>query len=234
MRTFTDSEQFLAYMQATYGSANFSKWQSLRKQFYSYLPYPLAGVSQMNFFGIAVGNAGTNRQLTNMPKAGSFGQNHFLMKQINCSYFIADSNLTAWAGTDVSTLYSEFVNGIFQAGEFEMAIGARTEVQMPVPFLYMPPSDGRSQVFSRGLVSAVVAPPAITSEISAAPYADLNRRQGGYMVDPNILIEAEQNFEVTLNYPSGQLPILATGVVTGGNQLYVGIELDGLIFRPQQ
>jgi hypothetical protein len=61
------------------------------------------------------------------------------------------------------------------------------------------------------------------------------RRDNVYFVDPNILIEAEQQFTVQINYPSGLVPVLATNVVNDtSNPLKIGVILDGLLLRPVQ
>jgi len=63
-------------------------------------------------------------------------------------------------------------------------------------------------------------------------------RPNVYFTDPNILIEAEQQFTVTLDYPSGLVPVLATNVINIGganaNPYKVGVILDGLLLRPVQ
>jgi hypothetical protein len=49
------------------------------------------------------------------------------------------------------------------------------------------------------------------------------------------LIEAEQQFNVKLSFPSGVVPVLATNVVNDStNPLKVGVILDGLLLRPVQ
>jgi len=56
-----------------------------------------------------------------------------------------------------------------------------------------------------------------------------------YFVDPNILIEAEQQFSVKLSYPSGSVPVLASAVANDStNPLKVGVIFDGLLLRPVQ
>jgi len=60
-------------------------------------------------------------------------------------------------------------------------------------------------------------------------------RNNVYFVDPNILIEAEQQFTVKISYPSGLVPILATNVVNDTTkQLKIGVIFDGLLLRPVQ
>ena len=60
-------------------------------------------------------------------------------------------------------------------------------------------------------------------------------RYNVYFVDPNILIEAEQQFNVKLSYPSGLVPVIANAVANDStNPLKVGVILDGLLLRPVQ
>jgi hypothetical protein len=60
-------------------------------------------------------------------------------------------------------------------------------------------------------------------------------RSNVYFVDPNILIEAEQQFTVKINYPSGAIPVIASGLVNDStNPLKIGVIFDGLLLRPVQ
>lgn len=232
----TPSQQVIRTLQSKYGSANFQRWQSLRRQFYSFVQYPDAGAAELRLFGDAVSGT-VNKQLTNMPKAGSFGQNHFMLKAIRCSYFINTEKITSWANTDATSLATEMLQGVFHAGVLELTIGSRLMVQVPKPFLYAPPADGRAVVRSEGvraLTLTEATPNTLLTYSGSAPNVQLNRgRESLYLVDPNIVIEAEQNFQVALRYPSGLLPVTAT-TITSANTFYVGVILDGLVFRPQQ
>lgn len=238
-QTFTNSERFLQYMQSKYGSANFSQWQSLRKQFYSFVNYPQAGATQLNFFGFAInGAAGQNRQFTNMPKAGSFGQQHFLLKSISCTYFLhtQQNYFTMSSAVDTQNFAADLLHGFAQAGELDVTIGGKTYAQIPKPFLYCPPADGETvNVDAKGYQFTLTeATPNTMNALGMwVSHADLNRNANNrYVVDPNILIEAEQSFEMTLNYPSGLIPLISTGKLT--SNFYVGVVLDGILFRPQQ
>ena len=245
-QTFTSSEQFLQYMQANYGSANFSQWQSIRKQFYSYQAYPTAGTNSLNFFGYAQGSAatGTNAQYTNMPKAGSFGQQFLLLKSIQTQYyFSANKDLftagaTANAGVDTKNPAADFTAGFFQAGHFLLTIGAKPYIEIPKPFFYAPPADGETVLASGvglNFTLATGAPNTLATAQSGIAYADLNRNQNNrYIVDPNILFEAEQQFSVVIDFQSGLIPAIATNIITSNTTLYVGVILDGILFRPVQ
>lgn len=237
-QTFTSSEKFLAYMQQRYGSANFSKWQQIRKQYYSYLLYPQAGSTQLNFFGFGLNGSGVQgRQFTNMPKAGSFGQVHFLLKQIRCKILMLDATLAPLtASTDVVNPIADFLYGFIQAGVLEFSIGDKKYLELPRPFLYAPPADGQYEVESPSLTYTLTdgTPNTQLATYLGMPTATLSRRaEAGYLVDPNILIEAEQSFEMKIGFPSGAVPIIGTTPYTATN-FAVGVSLDGVLFRPVQ
>ena len=237
MQTFNSSSEVISYLQRVYGSANFVDWQAIRRTFYSNVAYPEAGLTSATFFGSAVGTQ--NKQLTNMPKAGSFGQNHFWLKAIYCTFFINDQGLNNWDGTDAETLYSDIINGVFQTGVLELSIGSRKFVQVPKPFLYAPPATGPGEVYSAGIRALTLveaAPNTLGSSSSSRPHANLaNRASSGYLVDPAILIEAEQSFECSIGWPSGLVPVIATGITDDTtNPLYLQVQLDGIVFRPVQ
>lgn len=238
--TFTNSEEVLGYLQRKYGSANYRSWQTLRKTFYSYVNYPLAGQQVLTFFGTATG--GVNAQFTNIPKANSVGQNHFLLKSIRMNYYLASEAVGSYVATDLTTPYSDFVAGLFQEGVFELNIGGRPFAQIPKPFLYAPRAGGSIEYLTAGVQTLVLVEAAPntypgTSSVSA-PHADLiDRHANMYKVDPNILIEAEQSFEAKLSYMSatGLVPVIAQTIITADtNPLYVGVMLDGVQFRPVQ
>jgi len=238
-QTFTNSEQVLQYLQKTYGSANYSQWQSLRKQFYSFTQYPAAGATQLNLFGYAVsGAAGQNRQYTNMPKAGSFGQQHFLLKSISCVYYIntAQSLLSLATPVDTSNVGADFLHGFAQAGVLTFNIGSKAYAQIPRPFLYAPPADGEiHNAVGEQIIFTLTegTPNTLLTASSLVTSADLNRDSANsYVVDPGILIEAEQAFDLQIQYPSGAIPLIASGKLT--TNFYVGVILDGVLFRPVQ
>lgn len=238
-QTFTKSEQVLQYLQKTYGSANYNSWQSIRKQFYSFVNYPAAGSTQFNFFGFAVsGTAGQNRQYTNMPKAGSFGQQHFLLKSIQCTYYVstAQSLLTVDSAADTANAAADFLHGFAQAGVLTFNVGSKNYAQIPKPFMYAPPADGAiNNAAAGGLTFTLTSgtPNVMNAVNQLVASADLNRDSANrYLVDPSILIEAEQSFDLSVNYPSGAIPLIASGKFT--TNFYVGVILDGILFRPVQ
>lgn len=238
MKSFWSSEAAVRYLAARNGSADYNNWQAIPWTFYSYVDYGVAGASSFTFFADAVGTGGTNRQLTNMPKASSFGQQNFLLKRIRCSYFCPNPATDGWDGTNPSALYGDLINGLFQAGYFQMEIQNKVFITFPKPFLTAGGDYGPGALHYAGieaLTLSAATPDELATYRSHAPEATLNHaRDQRYLVDPNILLEAEQNFTVNINYDTGALAPIATDVVSGANTLFIGVELDGLLLRPVQ
>ena len=233
-QTFDSSDAVLTYLQSIYGSANFNSWQSLRKTWYSYVTYPVAGQTQTSFFGNVAGQTGVTIQDTNMTKAGSFGQTHFLLMGIRMDIRPkADFQLNRAMTADADALFSDLYLGLAQAGVLQINIGARPFIQLPNPFLYAPPADGRPVLRWNGARSG-----ALPTQVSSNPHAELNNDIDNlYRVDPMVLIEAEQGFDVSLLYPTNPAPsVIATNIITNDTTacLQVGVSLEGIMYRPVQ
>jgi hypothetical protein len=180
-------------------------------------------------------------QDTNLPKAGSFGQTHFQLKSISTDIQIRNNDVDGFtianqATLDTFALASDFLNGFVQAGVLEFSVGARPFATIPKPFMYAPPP-GSPNDYDNSYANQITAVPTSgTTQVVGLPWVTQTKmRSNVYFVDPNILIEAEQQFNVKLSYPSGLLPVIATGVANDStNPLKVGVILDGLLLRPVQ
>jgi hypothetical protein len=215
---------FMAQLQQQFGSFDPNKVQTRRRGYYSFNAYPAAGQSSFTFFSNTVGQS--DLQLTNLQRSGHL-DNPLIVRAIRTRYYITNQNHQLWAGTDATTLFSDIVNGLFQVGVLRVFIGSKEWLQVPAPFLYAPPAYGIPQVFPEGVVGAGI--------ISHAPYAYLGHgRMSGYLVDPSFMIGSDQNFQISIEYPSGLVPVIATTIVTNDTTLYIGVELDGVEVRPLQ
>jgi hypothetical protein len=240
------SEAIISAASQRFGTIDYSRWQALRWQWYAWITYPALGASELNFFGNAVGQGATTLADTNLPKAGSFGQTHFLVKTISTGIKIGQENLDAFSlanltTNDTQTLSSDILLGFAQAGVLSFNIGARPFATIPKPFMYAPPT-GNEVDFDNAYVgeNTFIAgpPPSATDQVVGTPLVKQTRlRSNVYRVDPNILIEAEQQFEVKINFPSGNVPIISTAIATNADvlsTLKVGVILDGVLLRPMQ
>lgn len=215
---------YLTQLQQMYGSFDPNNVQTRRRSYYSFVGYPTAGQSQFAFFGQTIGTS--NRQLTNIQRSGHL-DNPFIVKAMRCRYFITSQNNNAWAGTDASTLYSDIVNGFFTCGVLRVVISSKEWFQLPCPFQYAPAAYGIPRVYTAGSQG---------NNITKGPYAypGFPGKDSAYLVDPQFLIGSDQNFLLTIEYPSGLVPVIASSIVGNGTTLYIGLELDGIEIRPLQ
>lgn len=241
------SESIISAASQKFGVIDYSRWQAIRWQWYSYVTYPSAGTTELNFFGQVAGQAGVTLQDTNLPKAGSFGQTHFQLKSISTDIQIASNDVddftrANFATIDTRALATDFIGGFVQAGVLQFSVGARPFATIPKPFQYAPPPGSpldydNTYVNQIGVVPTPAAgvPPGAADIVGVPWVTQTKMRNNVYFVDPNILIEAEQQFNVKLSFPSGAVPVLATNVVNDStNPLKVGVILDGLLLRPVQ
>lgn len=237
------SESIISAASQKFGVIDYSRWQAIRWQWYSYITYPSAGSTELNFFGQVAGQAGVTLQDTNLPKAGSFGQTHFQLKSISTDIQIASNDVDGFtranqATLDTRALASDFLGGFVQAGVLRFSVGARPFATIVKPFQYAPPPGSPLDYDNTYVnqISAAPVPAAGAAQVVGVPWITQTKmRSNVYFVDPNILIEAEQQFNVSLQFPSGIVPVLATNVVNDStNPLKVGVILDGLLLRPVQ
>lgn len=237
------SESIISAASQKFGVIDYSRWQAIRWQWYSYVTYPSAGSTELNFFGQVAGQAGVTLQDTNLPKAGSFGQTHFQLKSISTDIQIANNDVDGFTRANIATidtraLASDFLGGFVQAGVLNFSVGARPFATIVKPFQYAPPPGSPLDLSNSYVnqISAAPVPAVGAEQVVGVPWVTQTKmRSNVYFTDPNILIEAEQQFNVKLNFPSGVVPVLATNVVNDStNPLKVGVILDGLLLRPVQ
>jgi hypothetical protein len=255
------SESIISAASQKFGVIDYSRWQAIRWQWYSYVTYPVAGTGELNFFGQVAGQTGVTLQDTNLPKAGSFGQTHFQLKSISTDIQLAvndvdDFTLANQTTLDTRALASDYLGGFVQAGVLQFSVGARPFATIPKPFQYAPPPGSpldydntyvnqfsATTLDAAGVATTSAANPKTNAvlarrsqDVVGVPWVTQTKvRNNVYFVDPNILIEAEQQFTVKISYPSGLVPILATNVVNDTTkQLKIGVIFDGLLLRPVQ
>lgn len=236
----TNSQAIVSRLQARYGTYARGQLQSQRKQFWSFIDYANGG-STYTFFGSALGDSATpNLQRTNIPVQSSFGTSSFLIKSIQTNLYVPSNStfgvdytntVTTYATDATSGLWADLVNGFVQAGILTLSVGAKKFVQIPKPFLYAPPADGRSDLTVTRLLATA------TPTYSAfAPEAELHRKaEDMYAVDPELYIDFQENFRVSIDFPAGAVTrIGTTSLPSSAGKLYIGVVLDGVEFRPVQ
>jgi len=235
MPSFFSNAEAQNYLASQYKS---NTWQTQRQQYYSFIKYPEAGQSELQFFGTSLAS-NTARQLTNLPKANSFGQKHFLLKSIGTLVLIQNWKLDLGGVADADSLMHDFISGFFNTGYFELNIGSKSYIQQPKPFLCMPPLNSCLSYDSAGLngltLNEATPNTLATAVLQNASCRRARSTENVFITDPNILIEAEQSFEAKVTFPRGSVPVMGTNVTDDStNPLYVGVIFDGIEFRPVQ
>ena len=232
----TQSQLIIQSLQQNIGTAQYSSWQTTRATFWSFLNYPAAGQTAFNFFSFATGGAApVNLQYTNMAQGGALSQQFLLIKAIKTYYYLStlksmlSAPLSGGNYADANNPAADFLYGFCQAGYLTLTIGSKNFIQIPRPFLYAPPADG-STALTTGFGQTIAGGGQNDTLIASA---DLNRDKNAvFLTDPNIFLEAQQSFSVAVNFDSGAIPLINSNNLT--NNFFIGVALDGILYRPIQ
>jgi hypothetical protein len=231
---------YLALLQQQIGSSKWDQWTALRWQFYDYATYPAAGCTQLQFFIQPVGGTDPVSTLvkttedTNCPKQRSLGQVFFVMQNIRTHICIAPKNRQAAAiANNATLLYGN--NGVNKAfskiyeimrrGVLNIRIGQKAYFDIPYPLCNAPAGFGLDITQHAAVYSA---------SASAGLWVQSDPdRANVYDVAPPQMIEPEQTFDVTLDYPTTS-PVLTSLVNSADLLVRVGVIFDGYLARPSQ
>lgn len=231
-----NSIDVLKVLQARIGSADWSKWQIQRWQYYDYVRYPAAGTTELTFFANPLGSTDPNSALaktleqTNMNKARSFGQVYYIVQQIRTHISVIPrtrqvANITNQAaylfGTDMTALANQ-LQALSHQGVLFIEIGQKEYFDIEQPFTQTPPGFGLNiiQHASSGIATA-------SKLFQQSPNAE-----DVYAVSPPQLIEPEQTFDVSIEFPNSASPDISG--LTGPPKIDIGVIFDGYIARPAQ
>jgi hypothetical protein len=236
----SSAQDVLAWMQQKFGVVKYSSQQMTRYPYYFYTAYPAAGASEIGFFSQNSVQVGT--QLTNIENAGTIGNYSYLLTSISFDILpyiptIANNQPSSYT-TDALAPYADIVHGLTQGGTFEFRVANTLWDQIPLPFMFSPPADGRptTSIAQGGFswTQAGGSPFAVTGSQASLCSADLERRawRRRNFVNP-IFIAPQQTFTAKIFYPSGLIPVIATSVINNTTSfLYVGCRFDGWRFAP--
>ena len=195
------------------------QYEVVRQTLYDFVTYPTAGATQFLFFQNPKGTGGRTAADTNIEVAGSLPQpKWFLVESIEIHLF---------PGVDISilgdgTAESEFSNDIYAVlagqGFLNFFIGSKTYVE-EAPLIRFPP---KTRLHGE---SAFAIDNAAAARSFSYDYAAACGRP--YFIDPEVLLIPNQNFNVSLNFP--------TAIVTpSGEDARIGVVLDGILYRQSQ
>lgn len=186
--------------------------------------YPTAGVASMTFFQNPVGSNNKTLSDTNMKSAGQMpSPQSFLIKEISIQWYPGQTTSAPVQGPVAAATVSGSLNDmakIFRSGYLSIDIGSKNYLQHG-PLDQFPP---RAHLNANVAVSdATTAAAALCSRIEV-PFIDGEV----YDITP-IMLEPNQNFSVTLNWPEG-----VQSLPSGDALARIQVTLWGLLFRPVQ
>lgn len=178
-------------------------WQPV----YEYQDYAAAGQNQLTFFQNPVGAVAGGLSTTNMRSAGQFPRpQEFLVTGIQVTFEVGAAVAAAAAiATNVQDAFD-----VMNSGNLELFIGSKSYLN-DAPLGVFPQQYGLQVEDEQG---------------TGAFGSNYARPQGKYYSITPVKIPANQNFNVTLNWPEGVVATVTAAVI--------GVRLDGFLYRLSQ
>ena len=177
-------------------------WQPL----YEYQTYAAAGQTLLTFFQNTVGSIAGGKSTTNILAAGQLPRpQEFLITGIQVTFEVGAAVSIA-AATQVNL---QDVFDVSNSGNLDLFVGSKSYLT-DAPIGVFPQQWGVGGETSNGAVQS----------------ADYARPVGRYYSITPVKLPANQNFNVTLNWPEGVVTTTTAGVI--------GVRLDGFLYRLSQ
>lgn len=205
-------------------------WEVIRQKLYDTAIYPAAGITQLRFFQLPIGQ-GTSPFTgaktfsdTNMELAGQLPANlEYLVESIEVDFFPATPTVAAGmpavfgaqlAATSVNDAYI-----FYRSGNLQLFVGQKPYLN-GAPMSNFPPKAHFD--VSAALADATTAAATSQSRI-AFPFV----AGRPFMLKPaSLLLGSNSNFNITLNWPEGLQAVT--------NPAAVRVQMDGFLFRRSQ
>ncbi len=195
------------------------EYEGIRQSFYDFTTYAAAGQTQLQFFQQPRGQGGKTIADTNMAAAGQLPQpQHFLVESVEIYLYPGVNPVIE----DTAIAESEFSNDMYavsKSGSLNFFIGSKTYLE-EAPVGRFPPKTKMQASYAVHFAQATGA-----DQQFAADYAAWVGRP--YYLDPPVLLVPNQNFSVTLNWPTAV-------ALPSGVDARVGVVLDGILYRQSQ
>lgn len=236
-----DSNILVTELQRRYGTANWSKANSVRFPMYDYIRYPAAGTTSLQFFTIPLGgvdpNSSTAKTLeqTNFNTAAKLGAVNFLATQIRTHLCILPKGRqpsgitadTAYIYQASSNAMAKFIE-LIHRGVLNVQFGNRGYWQIENPFQNCPPGFG---VDVQQHASSYVAAASLWTK--GSQWALQNSEPNNiYKQLPPQWIEGDQTIQATIDFPDGTSPVFTSLVDSVDIRIECGLILDGYQIRP--
>ena len=192
--------------------------EGIRSSLYDFQSYALGGQTQLLFFQIPKGQSSKTAFDTNMEAAGSLpSPKQFLIETLEI-YFFPGVPVDTIATTATNTpKQADDMFTFIQNGYLDLFIGSKSYLT-EAPLGRFPASTGMRLDSS---LSGTFAAPNMAKSEYAAPQGLI------YRIQPEILLEPTQNFNVSLNWPTA-IPN------PSGVAARIGVVMRGILYRNSQ
>ena len=184
---------------------------------YEYQTYPTTGQTLLTFFQNTVGSIAGGKSTTNILAAGQLPRpQEFLITGVQVTFEVGAA-IAVDAIARVQTNWQD-VFDVSNSGNLDLFVGSKSYLT-DAPLGVFPQQWG---VGGTANTSAATT----TAATDIAKVLDYARPVGRYYSITPVKLPANQNFNVTLNWPEGVVPIVTAAVI--------GVRLDGFLYRLSQ
>ena len=199
-------------------SVNRQGQEAIRSSLYDFQTYAAGGQTQLTFFQVPKGQGGKTQADTNMESAGSLpSPKRFKIETLEL-YFFPGSTIdqVASSATNVAAQADDMYQ-FAKNGFLDLFIGSKSYLT-EAPLGRFPASTGMR--VDQSMAATFAAPNMVKGEYAAMTGII-------YRIQPEILLEPTQNFNVTLNWT---LPIAMPSTLAAR----VGVVMRGILYRNSQ
>lgn len=189
--------------------------EGIRQPLYDHETFTSNATTQLRFFSVPAGQGGKTKADTNMTLASQLPAGWKFIVQTVEVFVYPGATASGYTRKDpvvAAGAVPDFANDVWAlaaSGWCEIVVGSKPYLTV-APLLMLPPRSG------------IVVNPAASGTDMNVDYARLAGRP--YVLNPVLPLDANTNFEVTLNWPA---PL----TLPSGNNARIGVVLDGLLFR---
>ena len=241
-----NDQSVLGLLSQQIGSADWSKWQIQRWQYFDFVavPFAAATTASLSFFTNPLGSQDPTSALvktleqTNLVKPSTFGQVYFIIQQIRCVLkpLVKARQAAGPAGyTDYSfdqLIMTEKLTQAFSTGVMNLQIGQKAYFDIVQPWRNAPPGYGLG-------THTVVVPFSRLANVAGNAFVEQsNNLADVYSLTPPQLIEPEQTFTCTIDFQDLGLDFTLAfnndGATKANGKVEAGVIFDGYQARPVQ
>jgi hypothetical protein len=199
-------------------------WEAIRQSLYDFQAYAAAGVTQMTFFALPLGQGGKTLSDTNMNLAGQLPANiEFLVQSIEVHFLPTTPTVAAampsFFGAQAAQVLINDAYIFGRSGNLNLTIGQKPYLQ-EAPLGRFPPK--ANFTLDAALSDATTAAASLQTRTGYGRWAGRP-----YLLAPaSLRLPENANFSVTLSWPEGVQAI--------SNPARVGVILDGILYRKSQ